>query len=100
MIVRHPTEHLSATAGVLVKRVLPTQLDKDGVLQLEAAFLAGLQKGDALGVPGRLPTCESCWTEPAVAAALGAGDAVTFRGLACIGARQGASVRLVALVPS
>lgn len=99
-MVRHPTDHLSVPAGVPRKRILPTQLDKDGVLQLEAAFLAGLQEGDALGVPGPLPTCEFCWTEPAVAVALGPGDAATFRGRACIANRQGASVRLVALVPS
>jgi hypothetical protein len=76
------------------------RLDEDGVLQLEPAFLAGLREGDALGVPGPLPTCESCWTEPAAAVALGPGDTATFRGVACIATRQGAGIWLVALVRS
>jgi hypothetical protein len=99
-MVRHATEHPSAPAGVPRKRVLPTQLDEEGVLQLEGAFLAGLREGDALGVAGPLPTCESCWTESAVAIVLGPGEVATFRGVACIATRQGAGVRLVALVPS
>jgi hypothetical protein len=99
-MVRRATEHLSAPAGVPRKRILPMRLDEEGVLQLETAFLAGLREGDALGMPGPLPTCESCWTEPAAAVALGLGDMATFRGVACIATRQGAGIRLVALVPS
>jgi hypothetical protein len=99
-MVRHPTEPLLDPAGVPRKRILPARLDEDGVLHLEAAFLAGLRDGDAIGMPHPLPTCESCWAEAAVAVALGPGDTATFRGIACISTRQAQGVRLVALVPS
>jgi hypothetical protein len=100
-MVRHATEHLSVPAGVPRKRILPMRLDEEGVLHLEAACLARLREGDALGVSGPLPTCESCWTEPAVAIVLGPGDNVTFRGISCTCAgHQRADERLVPLVAS
>jgi len=100
-MVRHATEHLSVPASVPLKRILPMRLDEEGVLHLEAAFLAGLREGDALGVPGPLPTCESCWTEPAVGIVLGPGNSVTFRGISCTRAgHQRADERLVPLVAS
>jgi hypothetical protein len=100
-MVRHATEPLSVPAGVPRKRIVPVRLDEEGVLQLEAAFLAGLREGDALGVPGPLPTCESCWTEPAVAIVLGPGDNVTFWGISCTCAgHQRTGERLVPLVAS
>jgi hypothetical protein len=99
-MVRHPTERLSDPVSITRKRIVPAQLDEDGVLHLEAAFLAGLRDGDALGMPHPLPTCESCWAEPAAAVALGPCDTAMFRGAACISTRQALGVRLVALVPS
>jgi hypothetical protein len=100
-MVRHATnEALTVLAGTPIERTVRIQADGEGVLDLDGAFLAGLREGDALGVPGLLPTCESCWAEPAVAVALGPGDVVTFQGAACTAAGQRAGARLVPLVAS
>ena len=60
-----------ATHEPLIKRMVMLQLDDEGVLHLhEEEVLAGLREGDALGIPGPPPTCETCWTEAAVAITL------------------------------
>jgi hypothetical protein len=73
-------------------------LDNEGVLLLEEQLVAGLREGDALAVPEPLPTCESCWSEPAVAIALGLGQPATFEGAACATNRRQAGGRLVPLL--
>jgi hypothetical protein len=99
LMVRHATnEALTVPAGARIERTLRVQADEEGVLDLDGAFLAGLRGGDALGVPGPLPTCESCWTEPTVAVALWPGDVVAFRGAACAAEARQAGARLVPLV--
>ena len=84
-----------ATHEPLIKRTVLLQLDHEGVLHLHEALLAGLLEGDALGIPGPPPTCESCWTEAAVAILLCPGDVATFRGAACATDHRQADVRLV-----
>jgi len=100
-MVGHTTERAPVMpAGAPIMRTLPMQLDEEGVLHLDGAFLATLHDGEALGVPGLCPTCESCWTEAAVAVALWPGDVVTFRGAACAAEGRRAGARLVPLVAS
>jgi len=100
-MVGHTTERAPVLpAGTPITRTLPMHLDEEGVLDLDGAFLAGLCEGDGLGVPGLLPTCESCWTEAAVAVALWPGDVVTFEGAACAAGGRRAGARLVPLVAS
>ena len=48
-----------ATHEPLINRTVLLQLDDEGVLHLHQEFLAGLIEGDALAIPGPLPTCES-----------------------------------------
>ena len=84
----------------LTNRRLLLQLDDDGVLYLHEEVLAGLREGDALGIPGLLPTCETCWTEVAVAITLGPGQVATFKGAACASDRRQAGVRLVPILSS
>jgi hypothetical protein len=84
-----------ATHEPLIKRTVMLQLDDDGVLHLHEELLAGLIEGDALGIPGPLPTCEICWTEAAVAITLGPGQVATFKGAACVADHRQADVRLV-----
>jgi hypothetical protein len=79
----------------LMKCTVMLHLDHEGVLHLDEEFLAGLLEGDTLGVPGPPPTCESCWTEAAVAIRLGPGHEATFMGAACATDHQQADVRLV-----
>jgi hypothetical protein len=89
-----------ATHEPLTNRTVLLQLDDDGVLHLHEEVLAGLREGDALGIPGPLPTCESCWTEVAVAITLGPGQVATFKGAACASDRRQAGVRLVPILSS
>jgi hypothetical protein len=89
-----------ATHEPLIKRTVMLQLDDDGVLHLHEEFLAGLRDGDALGIPGPLPMCESCWTEAAVAITLGLGQVATFKGAACATDHRQAGVRLVPILSS
>jgi hypothetical protein len=89
-----------ATHEPLIKRTVMLQLDDEGVLHFDEVFLAGLLEGDALGIPGPLPTCESCWTEAAVAIALGPGQAPRFKGAACATDHRQADVRLVPILLS
>ena len=89
------------SADASITRILPVQLDEEGVLRLDSACLAGLHDGEALGVPGPCPTCESCWTEAAIAIALLPGNAATFTGAACAtSSTRQAGARLVPLVAS
>jgi hypothetical protein len=84
-----------ATHEPLTNRRLLLQLDDDGVLDLHDEVLAGLLEGDALGIPGPRPTCETCWAEAAVAISLGPGQVATFTGAACTSDHRQAGVRLV-----
>jgi hypothetical protein len=84
-----------ATHEPLINRTVLLQLDDEGVLHLHEEVLAGLIEGDALGIPGPLPTCETCWMEAAVAVSLGPGQAATFMGAACATDPRQADVRLV-----
>jgi hypothetical protein len=100
-MVRHATnEALTVLAGTPIERTVWIQADGEGVLDLDGPFLAGLREGDGLGVPGLLPTCESCWAEPAVAVGLWPGQVVTFRGAGCAAEARRAGARLVPLVAS
>jgi hypothetical protein len=89
-----------ATHEPLIKRTVMLQLDDEGVLHLHEEVLAGLIEGDALGIPGPLPTCETCWMEVAVAITLGPGHMATFKGAACATDHQQADVRLVPILSS
>jgi hypothetical protein len=89
-----------ATHEPLINRTLLLQLDDDGVLHLHEEFLAGLLEGEALGIPGPPPTCETCWTEAAVAITLGPGQVATFTGAACATNHREAGVRLVPILSS
>jgi hypothetical protein len=84
-----------ATHEPLINRTVLLQLDDEGVLDLHEEVLAGLVEGDALGIPGPLPTCETCWAEAAVAIMLGPGQVASFRGAACASEHRPADVRLV-----
>ena len=101
-MARHTTEEAPGVpAGAPITRTLLMQLDEEGVLHLDSAFLAGLHEGDALGVPGPCPTCEACWTEAAIAIVLLPGNAATFTGAACAtSSTRQAGARLVPLVAS
>jgi hypothetical protein len=87
-----------ATHEPLIKRTVMLQLDDDGVLHLQEEFLAGLIEGDALGIPGPLPTCETCWTEAAVAVVLCPGEVATFRGAACVAEVRQAGAQVVPIL--
>jgi hypothetical protein len=89
-----------ATHEPLIKRTVLLQLDDEGVLDLHEEVLAGLCEGDALGIPGPLPTCETCWAEAAVAIMLGPGQVASFRGAACTTDHRQAGVRLVPILSS
>jgi hypothetical protein len=89
-----------ATHEPLIKRTVLLQLDDEGVLHLDEEVLAGLCEGDALGIPGPRPTCETCWTEAAVAISLGPGQVATFTGAACATKHRQAGVRLVPILSS
>jgi hypothetical protein len=84
----------------LINRTVLLQLDDEGVLHLPEEVLAGLCEGDALGIPGPRPTCESCWAEAAVAISLGPGQVATFTGAACASEQRPADVRLVPILLS
>jgi len=84
-----------ATHEPLIRRTVLLQLDNEGVLRLDEEVLAGLCEGDALGIPGPPPTCESCWAEAAVAISLGPGQMTTFTGAACASEHRPADIRLV-----
>jgi hypothetical protein len=84
----------------LIQRTVMLQLDDEGVLRLDQGLLAGLLEGDALGIPGPAPTCETCWTEAAVAIELGSGQAPRFKGAACATNQRQADVRLVPILSS
>jgi hypothetical protein len=100
-MVRHATnEALTVLAGARIERTLRIQADEEGVLDLDGLFLASLREGDALGVPGPLPTCEGCWTEVAAAAALDRDEVAMFVGTACVAQARRATTRLVPIVPS
>jgi len=103
-MVRHATnEALTVLGGARIERTLRIQGDKEGVLDLAPELLAGLGEGDALELPDPLPTCESCWAEPAFAVAitLPPGREMTFRGAACaVGAEPQSTTRLVPVVSS
>jgi hypothetical protein len=87
-----------ATHEPLINRTVLLQLDDDGVLDLPEKVLAGLCEGDALGIPGPRPTCETCWTEAAVAISLGPDQVATFTGAACVSEHRPADVRLVPIL--
>jgi hypothetical protein len=89
-----------ATHEPLIKRTVMLELDDEGVLHLDEELLAGLLKGDALGIPGPPPTCEICWTEDAVAIALGSGQSPRFKGAACATDHRQAGIRLVPILSS
>lgn len=101
-MVRNATKESSAElANGEIKRTLRLQLDEEGVLRLDEELLARLRDGDALGLPGRFPTCESCWTETAVAIVLCPGEVAMFRGTDCVAAAGlRADARLVPIVSS
>jgi hypothetical protein len=84
-----------ATHEPLINRTVLLQLDDEGVLHLHEEVLAGLCEGDALGIPGPRPTCETCWAEPAVAISLGPSQVATFTGATCASDYRRAGVRLV-----
>jgi hypothetical protein len=84
-----------ATHEPLINRTVLLQLDDEGVLDLHDDLLAGLYEGDALGIPGPLPTCETCWAEAAVAISFGPGQVATFKGAVCARDHRQADVRLV-----
>jgi hypothetical protein len=79
----------------LINRTVMLQPDDEGVLDLHEEVLAGLCEGDALGIPGPQPMCETCWTEAAVAISIGPGQVATFTGAACASEHRPADVRLV-----
>jgi hypothetical protein len=88
-MVRHATnEALTVLGGARIERTLRIQADEEGVLHLAPELLAGLREGDALELPDPLPTCESCWAEPAVAIALCPGSEATFKGETCAAGRD------------
>jgi hypothetical protein len=87
-----------ATHEPLIKRTVLLQLDNEGVLHLHEEFLAGLIEGDALAIPGPLPTCESCWKEAAVAIVLCPGEVASFRGAACVAEGRQAGAQLVPIL--
>jgi hypothetical protein len=87
-----------ATHEPLIKRTVVLQLDDEGALHLHEEFLTGLIEGDALGVPGPLPTCETCWTEAAVAIVLCPGEVAIFRGAACVAEGRPAGAQLVPIL--
>jgi hypothetical protein len=89
-----------ATHEPLINRTVLLQLDNEGVLQLHEEILAGLIEGDALGIPGPPPTCETCWAEAAVAISLGPGQVATFTGAACATEHRPADGRLVPILSS
>jgi hypothetical protein len=84
----------------LITRTVLLQLDDEGVLHLPKEVLAGLLEGDALGIPGLRPTCETCWAEAAVAVSLDPGQVATFKGAACASDPRQADVRLVPILSS
>jgi hypothetical protein len=84
-----------ATHEPLINRTVLLQLDDEGVLHLPEEVLAGLIEGDALGIPGPRPTCETCWMEAAVAISLGPGQVATFKGATCASEHRQPDVRLV-----
>jgi len=79
----------------LITRTVMLQLDDEGVLRLHEEFLAGLLEGDALAIPGPLPTCESCWAEPAMAIVLCPGEVARFMGAVCVAEVRQAGGQLV-----
>jgi hypothetical protein len=87
-----------ATHQPLINRTVLLQLDDDGVLYLHEEVLAGLRDGDALGIPGPLPTCEACWTEAAVALVLCPGEVARFRGATCVAEGRQAGAQLVPIL--
>ena len=88
-----------ATHEPLIKRMVMLQLDDEGVLHLhEEEVLAGLLEGDALGIPGPPPTCETCWTEAAVAIVLCPGEVARFRGATCVAEGRPAGAQLVPIL--
>jgi hypothetical protein len=87
-----------ATHEPPITRTVMVHLDSEGVLLLDEQVVAGLREGDALAVPDPLPTCESCWSGPAVAIALAPRQPATFEGAACAADRRQAGVRLVPLL--
>jgi hypothetical protein len=87
-----------ATHEPLIKRTVMLQLDDDGVLHLQEEFLVGLIEGDALGIPGPLPTCETCWIEAAVAVVLCPGEVARFRGAACVAEGRQARAQVVPIL--
>jgi hypothetical protein len=89
-----------ATHEPLINRTVLLQLDDEGVLRLDEEVLAGLCEGDALGIPGPPPTCETCWTEAAIAISLGPGQMTTFTGATCATEHRQPDGRLVPILSS
>jgi hypothetical protein len=89
-----------ATHEAPIRRIVRVQPDDEGVLHLDSQLMARIREGDALAVPGTLPTCESCWTEAAVAIAFFPGEGPTFRGAACLTGGRRVRGRLVPLISS
>ena len=87
-----------ATHEPLINRTVMLHLDHEGVLHLEEEFLAGLLEGDVLGIPGPRPTCETCWTEAAVAIVLCPGEVARFRGATCVAEGRPAGTQLVPIL--
>jgi hypothetical protein len=87
-----------ATHEPLIKRTVMLQLDDEGVLHLHEEVLAGLLEGDVLGIPGPRPTCETCWTEAAVAIVLCPGEVARFRGATCVAEGRPGGTQLVPIL--
>ena len=87
-----------ATHEPLIKRTVMLHLDHEGVLHLQEEVLAGLLEGDALGIPGPRPTCETCWTEAAVAIVLDPGEVARLMGATCIAEGRPAGAQLVPIL--
>ena len=87
-----------ATHEPLITRTVTTQLDDEGVLHLHEEFLGRLLEGDALAIPGPLPTCESCWAETAMAIVLCPGELARFMGAACVAEDRPAGAQLVPIL--
>ena len=87
-----------ATHEPLINRTVMLQLDHEGVVHLHKEVLARLLEGDALGIPGPLPTCESCWAEAAMAITLCPGELARFMGAACVAEGRQGGAQLVPIL--
>jgi hypothetical protein len=77
--------------------VRPVEVDQDGAPCLNEDFLTSIGADEIIGLPGRMPTCEQCWTETAIAVAWRPGGASLLVGERCQTSVTGRSYRLVAI---